>query len=83
MIQHLIRTCSDTDISWVNDFSPHDISSHNTISLHPGPNHNPNPNLNCSPTVTLTLILTLNEREVKCREVNCLVPDIITFTRQV
>ena len=29
-------------IVWVCDFSPHDISSHGTFSLHSDPNHSPN-----------------------------------------
>ena len=33
----------------VCDFSAQYISSHETFSLHPDPNHNPNPNPNSNP----------------------------------
>ena len=69
----------------IGDVSPHDISSNDTFSLHPDPNHNPNPNLNrnlspnpnTDPKPNLPVAVTCLEikgRELKFRDVNCPVP---------
>ena len=49
------------------DFSPQNISSHKSFSLHPDPNPNPY----FAKEVTC---LKIKRREMNCREMNCPVP---------
>ena len=57
-------------MEWVCDFSPQDISSHETFSLHPDPNHNPNPNPNTNPDPNFAIAVTC--LKIRVREMYCL-----------
>ena len=63
----------------VCDFSSHDISPHETFTLHPNPNHNPNPNPNANPnpspnSIVAVTCLKIKWREMNCFDMNCPVP---------
>ena len=53
----------------VCDFLLQKISSHDTFSLHPDPNHNPNTDPNHSFAVAVTC-LKIKGCEINCREIN-------------
>ena len=74
---------SFSSVKGMCDFSPHEISSHDTFSLNPDPNHNPNPNTNRNtnsdpnrnPNSPMVVpCIRIKGRGIKCREVNYLVP---------